>query len=432
MNDIASGLDHLQAQVKASISAYCNEAFDWSFDKDNPVVRLHEPSFGAEEIAAFIDTMLSTQVTMGKKVRQFEQQYAKHFGYGDGVMSNSGSSANLLAIAALANAATKEHLRVGDEVLVPALCWSTTVWPLVQYGLVPVFVDCDSRTLNIDCEHLESAISEKTRAIMVVHVYGNPAEMDAIMDIARRYNLQVIEDSCESMGAYYDGKPVGSFGRVGTFSFYYSHHITTMEGGICVTDDHALVDLMRILRAHGWSRESSLHSYYQTQYPEFDPRFIFVNAGYNLRPMEGQAAMGAVQLPKLDNFIDTRRKVASYLLSALNRYDDILDFQLETSRGKHSWFGFPVMVKPNAPFSTDAIRAFLSQNGIENRPIIAGNISRHPAFRVVKHRIAGGMSNSDFIMNRGFAIGCHHAMDENSCRYVVDVVNTFMREQGLE
>ncbi len=415
--------------IEQAIESYCNAQHDFTFNPDRPVVRLHEPTFGTEEIFAAIQPMLSTFVTMGRKVKQFEGEYASKFGYKYGVMNNSGSSANLLAVAAIANPQTSNPLKPGDEVIVPALSWSTTVWPVIQSGLVPVIVDCEPDTWNFDLNKLESAISDKTRAIMPVHVYGNPCDMDAIMDIAGRHDLQVIEDCCEAMGGVYKGKPVGSFGRIGTFSFYYSHHITTLEGGICVTDEHELAETMRIMRAHGWSREADNHQQYVEKYPDIDPRFIFVNLGYNLRPTECQAAMGSVQLPKLDRIVITRRENAAFFRRELDKFSEFFAFQDETAGAESSWFGFGIIVKDSAPFDVADITAHLKQRNIETRPVIAGNIARHPVFEHYEHRIAGTSENSDNIMQNGFAFGCHHAIDTNAREYVVGAIAEFMDSQ---
>ena len=214
--------------VRSVVAGYWNGIQDSGFNDEDPIVRLHEPTFGPDEIMAALECMLTTRITMGPKVKAFEREYSQKFGWQHGVMVNSGSSANLLALAALANQECRDRLSPGDEVIVPALSWSTTVWPVIQMGLVPVVVDIDPKTFNIDPNEIEKAISPKTRAVMIVPVYGNPCEMDAIVDICKRRNLMLIEDCCESMGATYDGKPVGKFGRVATFSFYYSHHITTL------------------------------------------------------------------------------------------------------------------------------------------------------------------------------------------------------------
>lgn len=417
--------DEQLQKIKAAISDYCDANFHFNFDPQNPLVRLHEPTVSAEEVFAAVDTMLSTFTTMGKKVRAFEQQYASYVRSKYAVMSNSGSSANLLSVAALANPFTRDYLRPGDEVIVPALSWSTTIWPVIQHNLIPVIVDCDINTFNFDLNKLEAAIGPKTRAIKLVHVYGNPCDMDAIMAIAKKHNLFVIEDCCEAMGAKYKQQPVGSFGHIGNYSFFFSHHISTMEGGISVTNDFDLTETMRILRAHGWSREADEHLKYVQKYPDIDPRFIFINLGYNLRPTEVNAAIGQLQLPKLDGLIDNRRQTADYFLKTLNQYGDYFHFQQETPDSKHVWFGFPVILKPNAPFDVKDITGYLQKNRIETRPIIAGNMARHPAFKLFPHRIAGDLSSADTIMKRGFAFACHHAVDQNAREYVTATIDDF-------
>jgi len=421
---------HLAA-ITENVKAYCDAHFNFAFDPKNPKVRLHEPSFGADEINAMIAQSLTTMVTMGKEVRAFEEQCARYFASKHSIMSNSGSSANLLAVAALANPAWQNNLKPGDEVIVPALSWATTVWPLIQHQLVPVFVDCDLDTYNFDMRKLEAAITPKTRAIMLVHVYGNPCDMDAVMVLAAKHKLYVIEDSCEAMGATFDSKPVGSFGDIGTMSLYYSHHITTFEGGLSFTNNFELAELMRIIRAHGWSREADEKQKYVTQYPDIDPRFIFVNLGYNLRPTEVQAAMGKEQLPKLRKFVEVRRVAQQAYRRGLDKYSDFLRFQEEQSKGYCSWFGFGMVLKDKAPFAVKDITQFLNAKAIETRPIIAGNMAKHPALKMYAHRMAGTLDNCNAIMTRGFAIGCHHAIDEQACTYVISCMDEFMKAQGI-
>ncbi len=420
----------LLAKVAQSITDYCNEFYDYSFNPDKPIVRLHEPTFGADEIYAATEQMLSTYVTMGKKVKEFERAYADLFGHRYGVMSNSGSSANLLAFAALTNPLTSDRLMPGDEVIVPALSWPTTIWPIIQCNLVPVVVDCELNSFNFDLNKLEAAISPKTRAIMLVHVYGNPCNMDGLMAIAKKHNLTVVEDACESMGAYYDGKAVGSFGRIGNLSFYYSHHITTLEGGINVTEDFETAETLRVLRAHGWHRETDEKDKYAEKYSSIDPRFIFINLGYNLRPTEVDAVFGLQQLPKLDKFINLRRETAAFFLKELAKYGDYFQFQQETPKGKHTWFGFSIILKENAPFSMKEITDYMQKHHIETRPIIAGNMARHPGLALYQHRIAGDLNVATTVMQRGFAIGCHHAIDAKARQYVVDVIDSFMQSHG--
>ena len=348
--------EKLIKSIKDNIEEFWSNNNTIKFDASNPRVNLHEPTFGPEEVMAMVKVMLSTRVTMGAKVLDFEAEIAEYFNVTDAITNNSGSSANLLAISALTNPATNNALRAGDEVIVPALSWSTTVWPLIQNNLIPVFVDIDPDTLNIDPLAIEKAISEKTKAIMIVPVYGNPCDMDSIMKICKDFNLQLIEDSCESLGAYYDGKPLGSFGRVGTYSTYFSHHITTLEGGICTTNDFELAELIRIIRAHGWVRETKNPQKYYELFPEIDKKFLFVNIGYNLRLTEVGGAMGSVQLPKLKSFVRSRRNCARILLEGLSKHNSVLSFQKETPKGEHSWFGFPIILREDCWFNrTDLV-----------------------------------------------------------------------------
>jgi len=414
--------------IKNNIKEYCDTFFDFSFKPENPCVHLHEPTTSTDEVYAALETILSTYTTMGKKVREFEKQYADYTGMKHGIMTNSGSSNNLLSVAALANPVTPDYLKPGDEVIVPALSWSTTVWPIIQHNLIPVFVDCALDDFNLDLDKLEKAIGPKTRAIKLVHVYGNPCNMHAIMSLAKKHGLFVIEDCCEAMGATFDGKAVGSFGHVGNFSFFFSHHISTLEGGISVTNDFNLTETMRILRAHGWSREADEHQKYVKQYPHIDPRFIFINLGYNLRPTELNAAMGMHQLPKLDAFIDKRRETAAFYLKHLSQYEEFFQFQQETPKGKHVWFGFPIILKDSAPFTVKDMTTFIQQHNIETRPIIAGNMARHPALDMYKHRISGNLDAADIIMNKGFAFACHHAVDQKAREYVAHVIDQFMKQ----
>lgn len=420
--------EQLLASVDDSIQTYCAAQHNFSFNPADPIVRLHEPSFSAEEIQAAVRCLLSTRVTMADKVRQFEAEFATSSAAAQGVMVNSGSSANLLAIATLANPATENHLKAGDEVIVPALSWSTTIWPLMQSNLLPVFVDIDPVTLNVDPAEIERAIGPKTRAVMIVPVYGNPCDMDAITEICRRRDLILIEDCCEALGTFYDNKPVGTFGRVGTFSFYYSHHITTIEGGMCVTNDFELAETMRILRAHGWVREVENPQPYYDQNPNIDPRFLFVNVGYNLRPMELQGAMGSVQLPKLASFVASRRRSAEALRAGLESFSDYFVFQDETPKGQHSWFGFPMTLTNKTPFSVQDLRAFLSQSRIESRPIICGNVALQPAVQQYPHRVSGTLDHATNVMQHGLAIPSHHAMDSLACDYVLNQIRTFINE----
>ncbi len=415
----------LLTEIEERVDAFLALDRRYLFDREAPRIRLHEPTFGAPEIMAALEPLLTTMVTMGPKVAGFEDAFCRTIGYGHGVSCNSGSSANLLAVAALTNPACEDHLRPGDEVVVSALSWSTTVWPLIQCGLTPVIVDIDPATLNIDPEQVERAIGPKTRAIMPVHVYGNPCDMDALMDIRARHNLIMIEDGCESMGAAYDGKPVGGIGRVGTFSFYFSHHITTLEGGICVTEDAGLAELMRILRAHGWVRHvNDPQPYYDTR-PEIDPKFLFVNLGFNLRLTEPQGAMGAVQTPKLRGIVQKRKQAAERWRRIFSAQGELVTLQSTTPKGDHSWFGFPLTLADAVDVA--GFRAGLTEAGIENRPIICGNIARQPAIEMFEHRTVGDLVHASRVMTHGVSVGCHQGVGREALDYAADVIPRIFR-----
>lgn len=389
-------------------------------------IPLHVPSYGAEEVNEALESLLSTRITMGEKVRRFESRWAAYLGVEHAIMVNSGSSANLIAAAALSNPTLPRRLEPGDEVIVPAVAWSTTYFPLVNVGLVPVLVDVDLDTFTLDPAAAEQALGARTRALLPVHLLGNPCDMGRLAELARRRDLLLIEDACESHGAEFGGQKVGAFGRVGTFSFYFSHHISTIEGGMVVTSDDRIADLARVLRAHGWQRD--VRAKIPVANPFIDERYHFVNLGYNLRPTELQGAFGLHQVGKLERFIQIRRENAEYWNSALRKYAEWL--QLSPGRegpGSRSvWFGYPVTVRPSAPFTRQDLTRFLEERGIETRPIMAGNFRDQPAIRLFAHRIGWSLPNADLIMRHSFFIGNHHGILEPQRTYVRECFDEFM------
>ncbi|HTO10735.1 MAG TPA: DegT/DnrJ/EryC1/StrS family aminotransferase [Candidatus Binatia bacterium] len=391
-----------------------------------PRLPLHVASYGADEVNEAIDSLLSTHVTMGEKVRRFERLWAEYLGVAEAVMVNSGSSANLVAISALVNPAFPRPLVPGDEVIVPAVAWSTTYFPLVNAGLVPVLVDVDLDTFTIDPEAAARAVGPRTRALLPVHLLGNACDMRALGALAARHGLVMVEDSCEAHGARFEGKAVGTFGTMGTFSFYFSHHISTIEGGMVVTDDAALADLARTLRAHGWIRDVKRRPAV-TDAP-IDERFLFVNLGYNLRPTELQGAFGIHQMPKLEPFIKARRDNVEYWNTAVRRHARWLrECPGRDSAGSRSvWFGYPITVRPEAPFSREALVEFLEGRGVATRPIMAGNFRDQPAIRLFPHRIAGSLERAEHVMRQSFFIGNHHVIGEADRKYVVTCLDEFM------
>jgi CDP-6-deoxy-D-xylo-4-hexulose-3-dehydrase len=391
-----------------------------------PRLPLHVPSFGADEVNEAIDSFLSTRVTMGEKVRRFEALWAEYLGVGEAVMVNSGSSANLLAAAALVNPAFPRPLAAGDEVIVSAVAWSTTYFPLVNVGLVPVLVDVDLDTFTIDPEAAARAVGPRTRGLMPVHLLGNSCDMRALGALASRHDLVMVEDACEAHGARFEGKFVGTFGAMGTFSFYFSHHISTIEGGMLVTDDPGLADLTRMLRAHGWMRDVKKKPAILNA--PIDERFLFVNLGYNFRPMEIQGGFGLHQVAKLEPFIKVRRDNVDYWNAGLRKHARWLrECRGRDTNGSRSvWFGYPISVRPEAPFSRDELVRFLESRRIETRPIMAGNFREQPAIELFPHRIAGSLERAEQVTRQSFFIGNHHAISERDRAYVIECVDEFM------
>ena len=365
-------------------------------------------SWDQSEIDAIHRVISSDFYTMGNEVLTFEKQFASYFGSQFAVMVNSGSSANLLMIAALFYTKIDTlKLNSGDEIIVPAVSWSTTYYPLQQYGLHLKFVDIDLNTLNYDLEALESAVSEKTRAIMAVNLLGNPNDFDKIFQIIGDRNITLIEDNCESMGATFKNKHAGTFGIMGTFSCFFSHHISTMEGGVVVTDDEELYHLMLALRAHGWTRNLPKFNHLTGEKSDdpFEESFRFVLPGYNLRPLEISGAIGIEQLKKLPELISGRRKNGSLFQ---NQFAHNPNFYIQKEVGCSSWFGFSLILKKSANITrADFVRS-LTQAGFECRPIVGGNFAKNEVMKYFNYSISGNLTNTEYLDKHGLFIGNHH------------------------
>jgi CDP-6-deoxy-D-xylo-4-hexulose-3-dehydrase len=409
--------------LRASIDDLIRQHFELIPSLPDQECPLSVPLYGAEEVSGALESLLEQNVTMGTKVRAFEQKFAALVGTKHAIMVNSGSSANLLALAVLASPSLPGALREGDEVIVPAVTWSTTLAPILQHGCVPVLVDVDPYTLNLQPERLHEALSSRTRAIMPVHLLGNPVNMEPLMEFARKHDLWVIEDTCESLGSTINDRQVGSFGHFGTFSFFFSHHITTIEGGMLVTDDDQMADLARSMRAHGWTRDMTNREELEQANPWVDPRFLFVNIGYNLRPMEIQGAFGLVQLDRLHGFNERRRANAQFLLAALANLSDELQFVTEQEGARSTWFGFTVMVKDAE--TRRALSRHLESRGIATRPIVAGNLAVQPAFRDNPHRTVGTLATATRIGERGLFVGNHPSLTQGNLDHIVDGFQSF-------
>lgn len=358
------------------------------------------------EIAAINRVVDSGIFTMGRHVEAFEQDFARYVGSRHAVMVNSGSSANLIMVAALFY--TKERrLRPGDEVIVPAVSWSTTYYPLHQYGLKLRFVDIDLETLNYDLDQLEQAVTDKTRLIMVVNLLGNPNDFDRLNAIIGGRDIRIIEDNCESMGATYKGRQAGTFGVMGSFSCFFSHHISTMEGGVVVTDDEELFHILLSLRAHGWTRNLPKlnHVCGERGDDPFKESFRFVLPGYNVRPLEMSGAIGIEQVKKLPAMIRERRNNARHLQSAMRNHPVLM---IQREIGESSWFGFSLVIRPGSTMTRDDLVKRLERAGFECRPIVAGNFTRNSVMQYFDATIFGDLSAANHIHDFGLFVGNHH------------------------
>ena len=365
-------------------------------------------SWDEAEQQALQRVIASDRFTMGAEVAEFERRFAAHFGSNHAIMVNSGSSANLLMVAALAYTSNPElKLCPGDEVIVPAVSWSTTYYPLHQYGLKLKFVDVDAETLNYDLEALAEAVSDRTRALMVVNLLGNPNDFDALAKITEGRDIVMIEDNCESMGATLNGKQCGTFGVMGSFSTFFSHHISTMEGGVVVTDDEELYHVMLSLRAHGWTRNLPKENHVTGTKSDdpFEESFRFVLPGYNLRPLEMSGALGITQLDKLDDLIAGRRRNAAAFVAAMQ---DHPKFRIQREVGESSWFGFSLILRPELEKSRAEVVRGLEAAGFECRPIVAGNFARKEIVKYFDYEIHGTLPNADHLDSRGLFVGNHH------------------------
>jgi CDP-4-dehydro-6-deoxyglucose reductase, E1 len=365
-------------------------------------------SWGQEEMDAMQRVIASGMLTMGAQVATFEADLARYVGSNHCVMVNSGSSANLLMVAALFFTKNSElQLQRGDEVIVPAVSWSTTYYPLQQYGLKLKFVDIDVHTLNFDLEQLESAISDKTRLIMAVNLLGNPNDFGRIAQIIGDRNITIIEDNCESMGATYGERQAGTFGVMGSFSSFFSHHISTMEGGMIVTDDEELYQILLSLRAHGWTRNLPKINHVCSEKSDdpFEESFRFVLPGYNVRPLELSGALGIEQVKRLPSLIAERRKNGMLLQEKMGNHPDIL---IQQEIGRSSWFGFSLVIRPGSGATRQQLLAKLNALGFECRPVVAGNFTKNEVIRHMDCELHGEMRNADYIDKNALFIGNHH------------------------
>ena len=380
--------------------------------------KLLEDGFSKKDLSIGVKVLLSGQITMASQTRKFEIEFAKKLGVRYALMVNSGSSANLLATYAAGNPLRKKRFKLGDEVLIPVLCWSTSLWPLVQFGLKPVFVDVDVKTLNVNIIDLIAKISNKTKAIMLINIHGNSSDLFMVKKIARKKNIILIEDNCEALGSKLKNKYLGTFGDFSTFSFFYSHQITSGEGGMVVCHNDEDYEILFSLRSHGWlggtrfyPRSLKIYNKYAKKNPNLDPRYIFVNSGFNVRPTDIQAAIAHNQFKRLNQLISIRSKNRDSIIKNIissKKWNNQFTFVSSTLNNKTSWMGLPILLNEKYLSKKKEFINYLDKAGIETRPIISGSFINQPASKLYKLNPKKLLfKNAEKIQNLGFLIGLH-------------------------
>lgn len=394
--------------------------------------------FDEQELVNLVDSSLDFWLTAGRYANEFEHEFAKFMGVEHCLLVNSGSSANLVALSVLTSPKLGEkRLKKGDEIITVAAGFPTTVNPIIQNGMVPVFVDVDLGTYNIKIDELEKALSSKTRAIMIAHTLGNPFNVGAVMDFAIRNDLFVIEDCCDAVGSTFDGKMVGNFGHLATVSFYPAHHMTMGEGGAVLTNSD---DLMKIATSfRDWGRDcycnpgsdNTCGRRFSMQYGKlpvgYDHKYVYSHVGYNLKVTDMQAAVGMAQLKKLPSFINKRKENFAKLNGELTKYSEYLLMPEKTINSDPSWFGFPITVIENSRFSRNDLTKYLEKNQIMTRLIFAGNMTKQPAYLDIECRVIGELINTDYVMNNTFFIGVYPGINDDQIAYISTIFENFFR-----
>jgi len=433
----------LRKQILDLVDQYYREKFrEKTFDPSCDLVHYAGRVFDEEELINLVDASLDFYLTASRYAEAFETNFADYLGVSNALLVNSGSSANLVALTALTSPKLdSRRLLPGDEVLTVAAAFPTTVAPILQNQLVPVFVDVNLGDYTAMPERLAAAIGPKTKAIMMAHTMGVPFQLDAVIELVKKHNLWLIEDNCDALGSRYQGKLTGAFGHLATFSFYPAHHITMGEGGCVVTDDTNLARIARSVR--DWGRDcycsggqnNTCGKRFAQQFGGlpygYDHKYVYSHIGYNLKVTDMQAAIGCAQLKKLPMFIDSRKANFEKLTEMLSPYEDRLVLPKATKYSDPSWFGYVITVRENAGFSRNDLTRFLEMNRVETRNLFSGNLLRHPAFSDIPHRLVGDLANTDRIMNDTFFIGVYPGLDEHRLAHIAAVFDRFMNGDRL-
>jgi CDP-4-dehydro-6-deoxyglucose reductase, E1 len=431
--------DELRRQIAGLVSDYHAAAFgDRAFVPGETPVPVSGRVFDATELQSLVEASLDFWLTTGRFASEFERRFAKVFGLRHAILVNSGSSANLLALTALtAPSLGERRLRPGDEVITVATGFPTTVNPILQNGLVPVFLDVTTPTLNVDASQLEAALGPRTRAVMLAHTLGNPFDLGRVRAFAQAHGLWLIEDCCDAVGSTYDGRHVGTFGDLASVSFYPAHHITMGEGGCVLTGSPALKKLVESFRDWGrdcWcdpGKENTCGKRFDWQLGElphgYDHKYTYSHIGYNLKATDMQAAVGVAQLDKLPGFIAARRRNFERLHAGLRELEDVLELPQPTPCSEPSWFGFPMLVRPGAPFTRQELIAHLESRMIATRLIFAGNLTRQPAYAESAYRVVGDLATTDRVMRDGFWLGVYPGLTPPMLDFMVDTLRSWCR-----
>ena len=440
MTDIKSELkkDVLRQQILSLVGEYYSEAFPKKpFLGGISQIPVSGKVFDESELTNLVDSSLDFWLTSGRFSQEFEEQFAKVMGVKHAMLCNSGSSANLLAVSALKSERLGERALVdGDEVITMAAGFPTTVNPIIQNRLIPVFIDCELGTYDATAENIQAAVSPKTRAIVMAHALGNPFNLDAVMSIAKENNLFVIEDSCDAVGATYDGKPVGSFGDLSTASFYPAHHVTMGEGGCVQAKTASMRKIVESLRDWGrdcWcptGHDDTCGRRFDWQLGGlpygYDHKYTYSHIGYNLKLTDMQAAVGVAQLKKLPEFIAARRKNFNRLYEGLKKYEEFFILPQTTPKSEPSWFGFLLTVRPGAPFTRFEIVQHLESRRVATRQLFGGNLLAQPAYQNIEHRISGDLTNTEIVSTNTFWIGVFPGLTDEMIDFMIATIHEFM------
>lgn len=384
---------------------------------------LLDKGLSREDLMSGIKVLKTGFITMNKNTEKFENNFKKKFNSKYALMVNSGSSANLLSVFAACNPLRKNRFKRGDHALISSVCWSTSLWPLVQSGLKPIFLDANPKTLNVDADYLISKVTKKTKVIMIVNVLGGSDNLEKISKFAKKKNIILIEDNCEALGAKYNNKYLGTFGDFGTFSFFYSHQMTCGEGGMILCKNRRDYEILHSLRSHGWSRGKMMYKYYAKKYPKLDPRYIFINSGFNLRPTDIQAAIGISQLKRVDSFKKIRSQNKIKIINSLKkdkRWSDQFTFIDHIENVEPSYMVLPFLLNKKYIHKKKAFLNRVETIGLETRPIISGSFINQPSAKLYKlDKFNFSLIGSQTIQDLGFVIGLHtHKINKSLLNFV--------------